>query len=174
MGSGTTGAVAQKMGRKYIGMEMGGYFEDVTIKRQKYVINGEQGGISKSVKWQGGGMFKYYELEQYEDVLSKVAEEGTIEGNNREGIYIFDRNYTDTIKIDEEGKVLDFVYKNLYGKDKKIDLIETISNATGEKIMSINEDEFVLEKSGVYKLNPLAEEEIHKIIKAIKKLIYWK
>ena len=55
LGSGTTCAVAHKMGRRYIGIEQMDYVEDIVVERLKKVIAGEQGGISKSVDWQGGG-----------------------------------------------------------------------------------------------------------------------
>ncbi len=64
LGSGTTAAVAHKMGRRYIGVEQMDYIETVTLERLKKVIAGEQGGISKSVNWQGGGSFVYCELSQ--------------------------------------------------------------------------------------------------------------
>ncbi len=62
LGSGTTTAVAQKMGRRWIGIEMGDHAKTHCAVRMKKVVDGEQGGISKSVKWQGGGGFRYYEL----------------------------------------------------------------------------------------------------------------
>ena len=62
LGSGTTAAVAHKMNRQYIGIEQMDYIETVTVERLKKVIDGEQGGISKDVKWQGGGSFVYCEL----------------------------------------------------------------------------------------------------------------
>jgi adenine-specific DNA-methyltransferase len=62
LGSGTTAAVAHKLNRHYIGIEQMDYVESVTIERLKKVINGEQGGISKSANWQGGGSFVYCEL----------------------------------------------------------------------------------------------------------------
>lgn len=65
LGSGTTAAVANKMGRKYIGIEQMDYIETVAIERLKKGIEGEQGGISKAVNWQGGGSFIYAELMQY-------------------------------------------------------------------------------------------------------------
>ena len=64
-GSGTTGAVAHKMNRHYILCEQMDYVEPVTIKRLQKVIDGEQGGISKEVDWQGGGSFVYAELMQF-------------------------------------------------------------------------------------------------------------
>ncbi|WP_375623231.1 site-specific DNA-methyltransferase [Bartonella sp. TT119HLJHH] len=62
-GSGTTGAVAHKMGRKWIMIELGEHCHTHIIPRLKKVIDGtDQGGISKSVNWQGGGGFRYYRL----------------------------------------------------------------------------------------------------------------
>ena len=62
MGSATTQAVAHKMDRQYIGIEQMDYIETVAVERLKKVIDGEQGGISKDVDWQGGGSFVYCEL----------------------------------------------------------------------------------------------------------------
>lgn len=62
VGSGTTCAVAHKLNRKYIGIEQLDYIEDITVKRLINVINGETGGISHNVGWQGGGSFVYCEL----------------------------------------------------------------------------------------------------------------
>ena len=62
LGSGTTAAVAHKMGRRYIGIEMGEHAVTHCVPRLRKVIDGEQGGISKSVNWQGGGGFRFYRL----------------------------------------------------------------------------------------------------------------
>jgi len=62
LGSGTTAAVAQKMGRKWIGVELGDHAYTHCFPRLKAVVDGEQGGISKAVGWQGGGGFRFYEL----------------------------------------------------------------------------------------------------------------
>ena len=62
LGSGTTAAVAHKMGRRYIGIEMGEHAVSHCVPRLNKVIEGEQGGISKSVGWQGGGGFRFYRL----------------------------------------------------------------------------------------------------------------
>ncbi|MCO6428348.1 site-specific DNA-methyltransferase [Nitrosomonas communis] len=62
-GSGTTGAVAHKMGRRWIMVELGEHCHTHIIPRLKKVIDGEDpGGITKSVNWQGGGGFRYYRL----------------------------------------------------------------------------------------------------------------
>lgn len=62
LGSGTTAAVAHKMGRRWIGVELGDHAYTHSAVRMRKVIEGEQGGISKAVNWQGGGSFKFYEL----------------------------------------------------------------------------------------------------------------
>lgn len=62
LGSGTTAAVAHKMNRRYIGIEMGEHAKTHCLPRLQKVIGGEQGGISKTVNWQGGGGFSFYTL----------------------------------------------------------------------------------------------------------------
>ena len=62
LGSGTTAAVAQKMGRRYIGIEMGDHAVTHCAPRLQRVVDGEQGGISKAQNWQGGGGFRFYRL----------------------------------------------------------------------------------------------------------------
>ena len=62
MGSATTQAVAMKMGRRFIGIEQMDYINTVSVPRLQKVIEGEQGGISKDINWQGGGSFVYAEL----------------------------------------------------------------------------------------------------------------
>lgn len=75
LGSGTTAAVAHKMGRRWIGIEMGDHAKTHCAVRMKKVVDGEQGGISKAVKWQGGGGFRFYELgEPLLDERGQIAE----------------------------------------------------------------------------------------------------
>ncbi|WP_368656176.1 DNA methyltransferase [Campylobacter helveticus] len=100
-GSGTTLAVAHKMKRQFIGIEQMDYIESITKERLKKVINGEQGGISKAVDWQGGGSFIYAEL-----MPLNVA-------------------YKERIKNINDEKMLDSIYKDLESKaflDYRIDL----------------------------------------------------
>ena len=65
LGSGTTAAVAHKMDRQYIGVEQMDYMETIAVQRVKKVIDGYQGGISKSVGWKSGGEFVTLELKQH-------------------------------------------------------------------------------------------------------------
>ncbi|NBV98766.1 MAG: site-specific DNA-methyltransferase [Proteobacteria bacterium] len=63
LGSGTTAAVANKMGRRWIGIELGEHCDTHCVPRLQKVIDGtDQGGISKAMSWTGGGGFKYYHL----------------------------------------------------------------------------------------------------------------
>jgi len=82
MGSGTTQAVAHKMGRQYIGIEQMDYIETVSVPRLQKVIEGEQGGISKDINWQGGGSFVYAELhslnEQYISSIQEASDDETL------------------------------------------------------------------------------------------------
>jgi len=77
-GTGTTLAVAHKMGRQYIGIEQMDYIHELPESRLKKVIAGEQGGISKAVKWQGGGDFVYIELAKWnEEWIEKIRDAKT-------------------------------------------------------------------------------------------------
>jgi len=80
LGTGTTCAVAHKMGRQYVGIEQMDYIKEVTTKRIKEVINGDQTGISKQVGWQGGGDFVYMELAEWnENFVEKIQKAKTKE-----------------------------------------------------------------------------------------------
>lgn len=62
LGSGTTAAVAHKMGRRWIGIEMGEHARSHCQPRLKKVVDGEQGGISNAVEWMGGGGLRFFKL----------------------------------------------------------------------------------------------------------------
>jgi len=80
MGTGTTCAVAHKMGRQYIGVEQLDYGENSAVVRLKNVINGDQTGISKAVGWQGGGDFVYLEIMKWnENFVEKIQKAKTKE-----------------------------------------------------------------------------------------------
>lgn len=80
LGSGTTCAVAHKLGYKYIGIEQMDYIEDVTVARLNKVISGENTGISDTVEWKGGGSFVYFELAQNNALyLEKIESASTSE-----------------------------------------------------------------------------------------------
>ena len=77
LGTGTTCAVAHKMGMHYIGVEQLDYGKDDSLARLQNVIAGEQGGISKSVNWHGGGSFIYCELAKANQQFADAIEEAT-------------------------------------------------------------------------------------------------
>ncbi|MEM2966759.1 MAG: site-specific DNA-methyltransferase [Candidatus Nitrosocaldaceae archaeon] len=77
LGSGTTTAVAHKLGRKWIGIEMGEHFWSIVLPRMKKVLYYDGSGISTDIKEtynedMAGGFFKYHTLEQYEDSLENI------------------------------------------------------------------------------------------------------
>jgi len=71
-GSGTTCAVAQKSHRKWLGIEQGIYFDTITLVRMKNTLYGDSSGITDITGWKGGGFFKYFKLESYEDTLNNL------------------------------------------------------------------------------------------------------
>ena len=88
LGSGTTAAVAHKMGRQYIGIEQMDYIETVALERLKKVIKGEQGGVSELTDWQGGGAFIYFELKQYNQIFVQKIQEA----NKKEALLLIWEN----------------------------------------------------------------------------------
>lgn len=126
LGSGTTAAVAHKMGRRYIGIEQMDYIEDITVERMKKVIEGEQGGISKAVNWQGGGSFVYCELMENANSLIQKIQLST-EDNI---IDIKDQIYSDERIVpyitSEELNSVDVEFNNLILEEKKQALIKLI------------------------------------------------
>ncbi|MCW6538949.1 DNA methyltransferase [Yersinia ruckeri] len=74
LGSGTTAAVAHKLGRRYIGVEQLDYQENSPIVRLKNVVHGDNTAFSKDVNWQGGGSFVYCELAELASLYSDRIE----------------------------------------------------------------------------------------------------
>ncbi|GLW60405.1 hypothetical protein Hthe01_07540 [Hydrogenophilus thermoluteolus] len=72
-GSGTTPAVAKKLGRRFVAVEMGSYFDTDMLWRMKKVLFGTQVGISKQCGYKGGGIVKVIRLESYEDALNNIT-----------------------------------------------------------------------------------------------------
>jgi adenine-specific DNA-methyltransferase len=98
-GSGTTGAVAHKMGRRWIMIELGEHCHTHIIPRLKKVIAGEDpGGISKAVNWQGGGGFRYYSL------APSLLEQ------DRWGNWVVNKNYNPAMLAEALCKLEGFTY----------------------------------------------------------------
>lgn len=151
LGSGTTIATAHKIGRRWVGVEMGSQFENVVLPRMKRVLFGESSGISKNSNWQGGGFFKYFDLEQYEDVLKRAKYEDSTLFENPSAdpyhsyVFMRDLKMLDSIEIDLEENQVHFHPERLYPDPGKphgtsIDLAETLSQRTGKWIKRITSD----------------------------------
>lgn len=126
LGSGTTCAVAHKMNRRYIGIEQMNYIRDISSERLKNVIDGEQGGISESFNWQGGGSFVYCELLENANMLIEkiqAASEETISEIKNE-IYADERIVPYITR--EELKKADEEFNSLELQEKKKALISLV------------------------------------------------
>ncbi|MEO0114449.1 MAG: DNA methyltransferase [candidate division WOR-3 bacterium] len=173
LGSGTTTAVAHKLKRKWIGVEMGEHFYTVVLPRMKEVLAGkgnhEPCGISKEVNRQGGGFFKYYELEQYEDTLRKVKYEDSDLFENpyqdpySQYVFMKDQKMLDALAIDYKNNKVKVDLTKLY---PNIDIPETISNILGRWIKKITPDYVELEDGEKIKTKDLD-------YNLIKPLIWW-
>ncbi len=115
LGSGTTAAVAHKLGRQYIGIEQIDYGENDCVVRLKNTVNGEQSGVSKDLKWNGGGDFVYCKLmelnqkfvndiqkakskKELEKIWKLINEKGFL--SYKLDLIQFDKNVSDFNKID--------------------------------------------------------------------------
>lgn len=126
LGSGTTCAVAHKTGRRYIGIEQMDYIQDMTVERMKKVIEGEQGGISKSVNWNGGGYFVYCELLENANTLiddiQSTTEDSILEVKN---VIFSDERIIPYITREELNKV-ESDFESLSFEEKKQALIALV------------------------------------------------
>jgi len=176
LGSGTTTAVAHKLKRKWIGVEMGEHFYDVIFPRMKKVLSYDQSGISKEkdVKEKynpqnAGGFFKYYELEQYEDTLRKVKYEDSDLFDNpyadpySQYVFMRDSKMLDALEIDYKNNKVKVDLSKLY---KNINIPETISNLYGKWIKKINSDYVEFEDGEKINIKDLD-------YKLMKNLIWW-
>ncbi|MGL2734980.1 site-specific DNA-methyltransferase [Helicobacter pylori] len=150
-GSGTTCAVAHKLKRKYIGIEMGEHFEHVILPRLKKVIGGFKSGASK--EFNGDGVVKVYELESYEEILRKIK----YEDNDKPLSY--DEQYSDLVECKNESYTLNVEALEKMG----VDIKETLENLWGLEV------EFFNEKVVKFKEN---DKEVE-ILKALKEALIW-
>jgi adenine-specific DNA-methyltransferase len=123
LGSGTTCAVAHKMGRQYIGIEQLDYGKNDSVVRLKNVINGDQSGISKAVNWKGGGEFIYCELAKWNE---QAKEKILVCKNLKELEKLFDTlyekyflNYNLKIKEFKEKVIKEAEFKSLSLNEQK-------------------------------------------------------
>lgn len=143
-GSGTTVAVAHKLGRKYIGCEQIDHQIELTVNRLNEVICGEQGGVSKSIGWQGGGSFVYCELSKANGKFADEIENAETTGQLMD---IWNRmkatdylNYKVDVK-EVDANVADFEGLNL--DDQKRFLIECLDkNLLNVPLSDIDSNEY--------------------------------
>ncbi len=165
LGSGTTIATAHKLGRKWLGVEMGEHFYKVIIPRMKKVLNGFICGISKEVEFKGGGAFRYYELESYEESLEnceyKLDENSLID-------YRKSRKLIKALKKDEN------ICLDMNAYDKEFDIFLTMSNLLGLQIKNIFIDNNGI-KSCKFENDEIVNLENIDLIKypKLKNLIWW-
>ncbi|MBM3242418.1 site-specific DNA-methyltransferase [Candidatus Poribacteria bacterium] len=169
LGSGTTTATAHKLGRRWLGVEMGEHFYDVILPRMKKVLAGEQSGISKEANWQGSGFFKYYQLEQYENTLRKAKYEDSDLFENpyqepyNQYVFLRDLKMLEALAVDLKQDKVRVELSKLY---EDIDIAETFSNLTGKWIKKIKADCVEFEDGETLDLKNLDW-------RRIKPLIWW-
>lgn len=127
MGSATTQAVAHKMNRQYIGIEQMDYIETVAVERLKKVINGEQGGISKDVDWQGGGSFVYCELKNDAQEFKNQVQAATSAEQLVELLNFAKQSSFLSYRIDPK-KIRENEFKQLSLAEQKQTLLEIVDN----------------------------------------------
>ena len=171
-GSGTSINSAQKLKRKWIGIELGEHINDTILPRLKETLNGkshrEPCGISEDNNWQGGGFFKYYSFEQYEETLSKLTFEDKNALPNQDiyhqYIFLKDLKLADKVlKLDEESKRIKVDLTKLH---EQIDIPETLSHLTGKFIKQILKDKVIFTDGSEIDLNNID-------YKIVKPLIWW-
>jgi adenine specific DNA methylase Mod len=175
--SGTTTATAHKLKRKWIGIEMGEHFYSVVLPRMKKVLAYDKSGISKEKDLKekynennAGGFFKYYELEQYEEILRKAKyleskEQKTLFDKDFNYIFSTDPKMLEAIELDYENNKVKVDLTKIY-PEKQIDIAETLSNLKGKWIKRISKDEVEFEDGEKVDFKNLD-------YRSIKNLIWW-
>jgi adenine specific DNA methylase Mod len=188
-GVGTTLAVAHKLHRRWLGVEMGDNFDTFYLDngekrigilgRMKIVLFGDQTfsvfghprhpQLSRNLDWCGGGFFKYYELEQCEDTLRKARYEDSdvfedpYKDPYNQYIFLRDLKMLEAMEVDHEQNKVKVDLSRLYDN---IDIAETLSNLKGKWIKRITPDFVEFEDGEKLDLNNLD-------YRLIKPLIWW-
>ncbi len=179
-GSGTTIATAHKLGKKWLGVELNNYFDTDVMVRMKWVLGGKKVGISKKNNCIGGGFFKYYSLEQYEDTLRNMKYKDSSPNSifdTRKAFeqYVFyaDQKFAHVLEVAKDNLEIDFdkLYPN-------IDFAETISNLLGLPIKRITENSVVLQdgdRENEIKTDYKSMNESEKLafVRLLKPAIWW-
>jgi len=184
LGSGTTIAVAHKLKRKWIGVEMGEHFWTVVFPRMKKVLFYDRSGISKEKdvkenynERNAGGFFKYYELEQYEDTLSRTRylDDNLFTPPPTEDpcqyLFLRDPKMLEALEVNLEQGTVKVDLSKLY---PDIDLAETLSNLTGKWIKRIHPDPEDCTKPGAVEFADGTKADLkNPDWRLIKPLIWW-
>jgi len=154
VGSGTACAAAQKMGRKWIGVDMAHFFNSLLIKRLKNTLFGEGSGISSINEWKGGGFFKYHALEQFEDTLNNIlfSERGGAQTTLQKlpdyflqhVLNVETKDSPTRLTVDRFKTPFDYKIKTLQGRAEKtepVDLVETFNYLLGIRVKKIRQYE---------------------------------
>jgi len=182
-GSATTQAVAQKLGRKWLGVEMGEHFHTVILPRMKKTLGGNQTGISREVDYKGGGAFKYYALEQYEETLRNAHYAGGVQveldsAKSPFAQYVFfadDKLAGIAQPKSGRGKnagKLEIPLQNLYAD---LDIAESLSNILGKPIRRLTADSVTFADGAAEKTDParMTEAEKQHFIEMIRPYLWW-
>ncbi len=188
-GIGTSLAVAHKLNRRWLGIEIGKHFNTFyeedgekrigILGRMKIVLSGDQifrvfghprhPQLSRNINWQGGGFFKYYELEQYEEALAncKYGDNDLFNSPSKtpyqEYVFMKDEKMLKALEIDYKKEKVKVDLSKLY---PNIDIAETLSNLTGKWIKKITDNEVEFEDGIKIDTKDLD-------YKLIKPLIWW-
>ena len=172
LGSGTTIAAAHKLGRRWLGVEMGEHFYSVVLPRMKKVLAYDSTGISKDIPdYKGGGFFKYYELEQYEEALARCKyQDGDLFNRPtaqpyQEYVFLKDEKLLDAVVIDEKENRVLVALCALY-PDTDIDIAETVSVLSGKWIKKNSDNEVLFSDASKVDLQNLD-------YRMLKPLIWW-
>lgn len=170
LGSGTTTATAHKMGRNWIGIDVGEHLYDVAIPRMKQVLHYDESGISSDEMVaetygpeNAGGFFKYFELEQYEDVLKKSSYSSSEpfsfidESAPDEYVFMRDKKMLEGVDIDDEGQEININLSEVYDD---VDIAESLANLLGKDIKRISETEVTFDDGTSYDFDELSFNEV--------------
>lgn len=182
-GSGTTQAVAQKSGRKWLGVEMGEHFNTVILPRIKKVLggyasgNGNGNGNGHNADYKGGGAFKYYTLEQYEETLRNSCYQNgeQLELDSAKTPfeqYVFFADDKLAHAVAPKGGKLEINLQNLY---PDIDIAESLSNALGKPIRRRTASSVTFTDDSTEKTDPatMTEAEKRHFISLIRPYLWW-
>jgi hypothetical protein len=142
------------------------------MPRMKITLAGKQKGrpdtkLSEDIKWKGGGFFKYYQLEQYEQTLNRVKykdnEPFVVENEVQYSSYAFLKDIKLLESIEIQGEKVNVDLSKLY---ENIDIAETISNLIGKRIVKYIDDNVELTNDITIDPNNLD-------YKIVKPLIWW-